>query len=562
MQNALPIYTTAVLRDNLELAAFQSTPAKLKVKAKMSVPLLSANDHIFEGSRNDTLMSLAGTLRSRRMTYDAIWGALQITNQQQVIPPLPDEEVEAIAKSVMRYQPAANDTELRRSLNDIGNANRLVAMYSSELRFVPERDSWMYWNGERWQFDYNNIKITEYAKNAVKTIYSQALNLADNDLAVAVVKFAGASHDAKRLKAMIELASKDANVVIKLSSLDADPMKLGVANGVVNLRTGKLVPNELEFYITKFSSATYDSKATCPLFISFLLRIFEGKKDVIAYIRRIIGYCLTGRTDAQVLFFFYGVGANGKSTLLYVLELLVGTELAKQTPSETLMAKKQGNTASNDLARLQGVRIVLSNEVEDGSLLAEATIKQLTGGDTITARFLYREFFEYKPEFKLIIAGNHKPVILGTDYGIWRRIHMVAFPVTIPAEERDPLLPKKLEAELSGILNWAIKGCLEWQRDGLQPPVSVTSAVEDYREEMDVLGHWLTEQCECGTEYFERAGQLYQRYSDWAKWGGYKPMTKAAFGRRLRERGFAKVRDGNGIVYQGLKLQVEPIYGV
>jgi putative DNA primase/helicase len=248
--------------------------------------------------------------------------------------------------------------------------------------------------------------------------------------------------------------------------------------------------------------------------------------------------------------------------LLYVLELLVGTELAKQTPPETLMAKKQGNTASNDLARLQGVRIVLSNEVEDGSFLSEAMVKQMTGGDTITARFLYREFFEYKPEFKLIIAGNHKPVILGTDYAIWRRIHMAAFPVTIPAAERDPLLPKKLEAELPGILNWAIKGCLEWQRDGLQPPTSVTAAVEDYREEMDVLGHWLAEQCEECAEYSERVGQLYQRYSNWAKWGGYKPMTIAAFGRRLGERGFAKGRDSNGVVYKGLKLGLEPIYGV
>lgn len=186
-----------------------------------------------------------------------------------------------------------------------------------------------------------------------------------------------------------------------------------------------------------------------------------------------MGYCLTGRTDAQVLLFFYGVGANGKSTLLNTVELLLGVELARQTPPETLMAKKHGNSASNDVARLQGVRVVLSNEIEDGSLLAETTVKQLTGGDTIIARFLFKEFFEFKPEFKIIVAGNHKPVIRGTDYGIWRRIHMVAFPVVIPAAERDPALPMKLKEELAGILIWAIKGCLEWQKVGLLPPASV-----------------------------------------------------------------------------------------
>lgn len=562
MHKLSPIYTTAEVREQLALLANPPTATKTRGANRASTAPPAANDNIFEGDRNQSLISIAGSMRARGMSHAAILNALLITNKEQVKPPLPDREVEGIAASIMRYPAAADDTELSRSLNDIGNANRLVAMFGVELRYVPERAKWMWWNGERWQFDYNNIKITECAKLAVKAIYMEALNTADPDLAVMVVKFASRSHHAARVAAMIELATKDIAIVIRLSFLDSDPMKLGVANGIVDLRTGKLIPNQLEFYITKFSLVTYDSKARCPTFLAFLDRIFEVKMDVIAYMRRVMGYGLTGRTGAQVLFFFYGVGANGKSTLLGVVELLLGADLAKQTPPETLMAKKQGNNASNDVARLQGVRVVLSNEIEDGSLLAETTVKQLTGGDTITARFLFKEFFEFKPEFKIIIAGNHKPVIRGTDYGIWRRIHMVAFPVIIPAKERDPLLPKKLKAELPGILNWAIKGCLEWQRDGLQPPKSVTAAVEDYREEMDVLGHWLAEQCVNGAEFSERAGQLYQRYSNWAKWGGYKPMTIAAFGRRLGERGFTKVRDGNGVVYQGLKLGLEPIYGV
>ena len=562
MFNLSPIYTTAEVREQLELPANMPTTTKTKRNTTGPALFTAANDNIFEGARNTSLTSLAGSMRARGMSHAAILTALTITNRDQIKPPLPDREVESIAASIMRYPSAANDTDLRRSLNDIGNANRLVAMFGVELRYVPERGAWLWWNGDRWQFDYNSVKITECAKMAVKAIYMEALNLSDTDLAVEVVKFAGRSHHAARVGAMIDLAAKDGAMVIRLSMLDADPMKLGVANGIVDLRTGKLISNQLEFYITKFSNVIYDGHAKCPTFLIFLNRIFEMKKDVIAYVRRVIGYCLTGRTDAQVLLFFYGIGANGKSTLLNVVELLLGTELAKQTPPETLMVKKQGNSASNDVARLQGVRVVLSNEIEDGSLLAETTVKQLTGGDTITARFLFKEFFEFKPEFKIFVAGNHKPVIRGTDYGIWRRIHLVAFPLVIPAAERDPMLLMKLKVELAGILNWAIKGCLEWQRDGLLPPATVTEAVEEYRDEMDVLGHWLAEQCDFGVGYSERVGQLYQRYQDWAKWGGYKPMTIAAFGRRLGERGLTKSRVADGVVYQGVKLKLAPIYGV
>jgi putative DNA primase/helicase len=553
MLNPVPHYTTAALCAGLALPAAQ--PKGTKNPAPTLAPAKAATDIIFEGSRNSALMSLAGSLRVRGMSHDGILAALQATNQEQAQPPLPDAEVAGIAASVMRYPAGANDIDVRRSLNDIGNANRLVAMFGVDLRYVPERGTWIWWNGEQWQFDYNSIKITDCAKMAVKAIYMEALNLSDAALAAAVVKFAGASHHENRIKAMIALAAKDAAVVVRLSLLDADPMKLGVANGVIDLCTGKLIPNKPEFYITKFSAVTFESNAKCPAFLDFLHRIFQGKPDVIAYMRRIIGYCLTGRTDAQVLFFFYGIGANGKSTLLRVVELLVGTDLAKQTPPETLMAQAQGNKPTNDVARLQGVRVVLSNEVEDGSWLAEATVKQLTGGDTITARFLYREFFEFKPEFKIIIAGNHKPVIRGTDHGIWRRIQVVAFPVIIPSEERDPLLPKKLEAELSGILSWAIKGCLEWQKMGLQAPASVAEAVEDYREEMDVLGHFMADCCLLGAGHTIRAMTLYQRYSEWAKWGGFKPMTVTSFGRRLGERGVTKVRHGDGVIYTGLKLK-------
>lgn len=559
-------YTTATLCDQLNLVVPPISKTARNTASKPKNITTSANDAsykemIFEGSRNTSLFSIAGSLRARGMNRAGIHQTLAVVNRDQVNPPLPEEEVARIAESIMRYPPAANDIELRRSLNDVGNATRLVGMFGAEMRYIPERKSWMFWNNERWQLDYNNVKITECAKLTVQAMYMEALTVSDNDLAVAVVKFAGQSQHENRLSAMIKLASKDGSVVLSVTQLDANPMYLGVQNGVLDLATGRLIKNQPEFYLTKFSAVRFDRNAKCPTFLTFLGRIFDENKEIIAYLRRVMGYCLTGRTDAQVLFFFHGKGANGKSTLLNLIEKLLGIALAKQTPSDTLMVKRSSN-ASNDIARLQGVRVVISNEVEDGSWLSEVTIKQLTGGDTVTARFLYGEYFEFQPEFKIMIAGNHKPVIRGTDYGIWRRIEMITFPVIIPAEERDPLLIAKLEAELSGILNWAIKGCLEWQRDGLKSPKSVTASIEDYREEMDVLGHWITDACKLGPGFSEQANSLYQRYRGWAEWGGFKPMTLTSFGRHLGERGFEKKRTAQGMIYQGLTLKLRPIMGV
>lgn len=547
------LYNTTELQNKLELKLAPAV-AKTKISASVSKAFNSANDGIFEGARNSSLMSIAGTMRARGMGHTAILNALLAMNREQVQPPLSDSEVERIANSVMRYTPSTDATELRRSLNDVGNALRLVSLFGEVLRYVPEWGSWIHWDGVRWQRDYHGVKIMEFAQLVVKAIYNEAQSVSDAALATEIMKHASRSHHASRITAMLELACKDAKVVLPAAHLDANPMRLGVENGVVDLRTGKLTQNKLEYYITKFSRVQYDKTAACPTFLAFLGRIFEGKAETIAYVRRLIGYCLTGRTDAQVLFFFYGTGANGKSTLLSVIEFLLGADLSKQTPPETLMAQSQGTKPSNDLARLQGVRVVLSNEVEDGSFLAEATVKQMTGGDTITARFLYREYFEFKPEFKIIVAGNHKPVIRGTDYGIWRRIHLVGFPVTIPTAERDPALSSKLEAEMPGIMNWAITGCKDWQKKGLTPPQAITAAVEDYREEMDILGHWIANSCTTGDELASRAADLYENYKNWAVWCGFKPMTITAFGRRLSERGLTKGRDGRGVVYKGLKL--------
>jgi putative DNA primase/helicase len=255
-------------------------------------------------------------------------------------------------------------------------------------------------------------------------------------------------------------------------------------------------------------------------------------------------------TVEQCLFFLYGKGANGKSTFLNVLKALAGADLAKQTPCETLMVKR--TSATNDIARLQNVRIVIANEVEDGSLLAESLVKNMTGGEAMAARFHYAEFFEFVPKFKLFIAGNHKPTVRGRDDGIWRRIRMIPFEVTIPPEKRDKHLQEKLLAELPGILNWAIKGCMVWQKRGLREPAVVTVAVTSYREEMDVIGQWLGECCKFDPLFECKAGEAYLSYKFWSDRSGYKPMAAGTFGRELGDR-FPKVKRNDGNYFVGVK---------
>ena len=298
----------------------------------------------------------------------------------------------------------------------------------------------------------------------------------------------------------------------------------------------------------------FDPDAECPIFLAFLERVMAGNCALIAFLQRAVGYSLTGLTGEQVLFLLYGLGANGKSTLLEILRALLG-DYAQQTEFSTFLVRKQDGVR-NDLARLRGARFVSAVEMEGERRLSEALVKQLTGGDTISARFLFSEFFEFLPAFKLWLAANHKPEIRGTDHAMWRRVRLIPFTVTIPDDAQDKSLPAKLRAELPGILAWAVRGCLQWQANGLDAPDEVTRATEDYRAEMDVLGDFLAERCidESGTHVL--AADLYGAYRLWSEQNGAEAISGVAFARRLTERGFTRVRVGKKQArgYGGLRL--------
>jgi putative DNA primase/helicase len=436
-------------------------------------------------------------------------------------------------------------------LTDLGNARRLVAGHGQDLRYCNPWGQWLAWDTMRWAPD-DTQEVVRRAKATVGSIYAEAAG-ADEDGRKAIAKHAMRSEGGQRIREMLKLAESEPGIPILPGDLDADPWLFNVLNGTLDLQTGQLRAHRRGDMLTKIAPVFYEPDADCPTWLAFLERIMAGDQDLIAYLQRVIGYGLTGDTSEQALFVFHGTGANGKSTFLEAIHEMLGQDYALRIRTETLMVK-QGDAVPSDIARLRGARLVSAQETEEGKRLAESLVKSLTGGDTVTARFMRQNEFQFKPEFKLFVASNHKPTIRGTDYAMWRRIRLVPFAVTIPEAEQDRQLCHKLQSELSGILAWAVRGCLAWQREGLGMPAAVRSATETYRAESDILAAFLDERTTTAPEV--AAGQLYEAYKAWAESNGEHAMTGQMFGRRMAERGFDKYRRGSLTYYLGLGLLV------
>jgi putative DNA primase/helicase len=436
---------------------------------------------------------------------------------------------------------------------DLGNAERLVARHGRVLRYCPAWKKWLVYDGRCWRLDAEGA-VWRLAKATVRAIYAQAADIGDDDERQKLAAWAKTSESEARQKAMINLAKHEEGIEIAPEALDADLWLLNVANGTLDLRTGELHAHRPEDLLTKLAPVAYDPDADCPTWRSFLNRIMGGKQTLIDFLQRAVGYGLTGSTREQVLFLMYGTGANGKSTFLDALQAMLA-DYAQQADFTTLLAKEH-ESVRNDLARLRGARFVAAVEAEAGKRLSEVVVKQLTGGDRVTARFLYGEFFEFAPVLKLFLAANHQPVIRGQDFGMWRRIRLIPFTIAIPPEEQDRALPDKLREELPGILAWAVQGCRAWQRDGLGEPAEVREATAEYKTEMDVLGDFLAVHAQIDPAASVGANELYVRYLRWAERSGEKPMTKAMLGHRLTERGFRPCKVGKASTrgWGGLRL--------
>ena len=435
------------------------------------------------------------------------------------------------------------------TLNDTGNAERFAKRFKDTYLYIPELKFWLFWRDGYWQTDMvESVKTA--AMEVAKSIFFEAAQ-ADTAMAQKIANWANTSLQKPRIDAMIELAKPWLSTSIH--SLDRDLMLLGVKNGVVDLKTGQFRKAEPSDLITQQCDVFYDGNASAPVWESFIDEVSSHDVSLVKYKQRYWGYSLSGDTSEQCFFYYHGWGRNGKSTEIGVMQALLGT-YAKSIPAGVLMVRNnygsQGPTP--EIARLVGARLVTANETEDGARLAEAQVKAMTGQDVLTARVLHGDPFDFRPKFKLFISGNHKPVIRGEDDGIWRRIKVIPFKNQIPESQVDKHLYEKLMQERSGILNWAIKGCLIWQQDGLAETQIVKDEVASYRSDQDLMGAWLDERCQLGANQSQGTRETYMDYANWVRSAGANAVSETRFVTRMIERGFKKDRVKQKMTFFGV----------
>ena len=415
-------------------------------------------------------------------------------------------------------------------------ALELARQRSDDLRYVAAWGRWLRYGGARWEIEET---------------------LAAFDLARELCRRADDA-DASTVAAVVTLARSDRRLAATTDQWDADPWLLGTPAGVVDLRTGTMMPPVPNRYITKITAVA--PGGDCSLWLTFLQRVTGGDGELRDFLQRICGYALTGITIEDALFFFYGRGGNGKSVFLKTIAGILGD--FHKTASMEMFTVSHNERHPTDLAMLRGARLVTAIETEEGKRWDESKIKALTGGDPIAARFMRQDFFEYMPQFKLLVAGNHRPAIRTVDEAIRRRMNLIPFTVTIAKKDRDPNLADKLKGEWPGILRWMIEGCLAWQQQGLQPPPAVTEATERYLQAEDVMQTWLDECCECGPNFEDTIANLWAGWKAWAEKTGEFVGGKRKLGERLDDKGFKRRRTEWGRNYIGLRFVGDTIKGL
>ncbi len=427
--------------------------------------------------------------------------------------------------------------------SDDALALRFAERYGNELRYVAKWSQWLRWTGTRWLFD-----DTLAAFDRARLICREAASACNEQ------KFAKELASAKTVAAVERMARSDRRLAATVDQWDADPWLLNTPEGVIDLRTCEMREHRAGDYLTRMTAVA--PRGACPLWRSVLDRITNGDEGLQQYLQRVCGYALTGLTREHALFFLWGTGANGKGTFVNAIAGILA-DYHRTAPIETFTVT-YGDRHPTDLAGLRGARLVSATETDEGRRWAEAKIKMLTGGDTVSARFMRQDFFDYMPQFKLMIAGNHKPSLRSVDEAIRRRFNMLPFTVTIPEHERDQQLGDKLKAEWPGIFAWMIDGCLDWQERGLAPPEAVTAATAAYLEAQDSFSAWLDECCDRDANAWERQQTLFVSWKTWAEQAGQFVGDAKTFRERLERCDDVAFKQQPGTKragFQGLRLK-------
>jgi len=510
----------------------------------------------------DALAALHETYqKSGIRALERSWAAL-VRAEPGMVELLPPED--SLYNTELDLTPELLQAIDRYSYDDTGQAAAFAHLFQDRLLYLPAA-GWYVWTGNRWQLDEQSA-ATRYIIAAARARQQAAAarkvpDLDDPDKKKGLeatkardLSWANNGANSHRLASCERVAKTIPDMIVKHSLFDRDAHLLGVKNGVVDLQTGRLLEARPDQYITYSTDIPYFPDAQCPRWEQFISEIFGGKADLVGYIQRAIGYSLTGDTSEQCFFMCYGIGANGKSTLLNILEALAG-DYAANMAFNTLEHGQQSSTGQ-ELVQLRGRRVVMSSETDDGSRLNEARVKAITGGDKITGRFLYaRSDISFVPTFKIWLATNYKPTIRGNDEGIWRRIRLIPFLESFTKDQRDPHLGTKLQAELPGVLAWAVRGAMAWHTQGLGEPVDVVDATAEYREESDIIGLFLSE-CTVRHEAASvQAGALYRAYEAWTNNNGFGTLNIVNFTKAMQSRGFERIKTRQAKVWQELGLR-------
>ncbi len=499
-----------------------------------------------KGGRNNALTSIAGTLLSRGLNSNELEEVLQSINSSLNEDALEENEVSQICESMKRYE----NSFLEFSVEDLENAERFKTFLNGNFKYIQEKGTWFYWDDIKWKID-SNGEITRNYRDYIRELESEAdmLNGTQRDNAIDLISELKSN---KKINATKKLLMDLEEVTQSIGEFDQIKELLTFKNGLLDLKSGELLKHDKSKLLTKYINSDFKKGSKCPMWERFLHEIFQGDIELIKFIQRALGYSITGFTDEQVLFFLIGQGENGKSTFGNVISNIFES-ISSQADFNTFIESKS-ERIRNDIARLSSSRIVFASESSPDKYLDEGAIKQMTGGEKITARFLFKEFFEFRPQFKIWLIANQFPLIKQNDHALWRRIIPICIDYKVPKEKKDPFLEKKLLSEREGIISWVVNGTLSWMKEGLNPPRIISNFKREIKTEADEIKQFIDERCHLLNSGKCKSSDLFQAYKNWSEAEGYIPRTVQVFTKRLKDLGLIQKRDSKSRYWIGVSL--------